>query len=95
MFLAGRQSFLGPYNYLSNHGVDPSERFEILDILKRNPEDTERLDRFGVDYICRRDDDQDLTFSISSSSRKWARATRIGMYTVWQRRWEGNRSGVT
>jgi hypothetical protein len=88
MFLAGRQSFLGPYNYLSNHGVDPSERFEILDILKANVDNTDRLDKFKVDYICKRDGDQDLTLKFPPGSKKWKQAVRIGAFTVWQRLWE-------
>jgi hypothetical protein len=85
LIFAGRQTFLGPYNYLSNHGVDPTERYQILDGMKKDPDDTTGVDRFNVDYICGLDGDEWGDFPIKRKSVKWTNVTRIGRFTIWKR----------
>jgi hypothetical protein len=82
MCLAGRQTFMGPYNYLSNHGVDPGERFRIMDILRSNADEVRVLDKFKVEYVCVRDG---YNFRIPETSREWKKLVRYGMFTVYQR----------
>jgi hypothetical protein len=83
--LAGRQAFIGPYNYLSNHGVDPGRRYQIMDRLVVNPEDTKLIDEFNVTYVCQADMQREFRLKIADGSTKWAKKVRIGQYTVWQR----------
>jgi hypothetical protein len=80
--LAGRQTFMGPYNYLSNHGVDPGSRFQIMDRLKANPDDVRWIEPFKVEYVCLRDG---FALKIPDVSREWKKVARFGSFTVWQR----------
>jgi hypothetical protein len=85
LMFAGRQTFLGPYNYLSTHGVDPGERFDILHRMKTNPDDTTAIDRFNVEFICGLDGDEWGDFPIQPESLKWKKMARFGRFTVWKR----------
>jgi hypothetical protein len=85
LVLAGRQTFLGPYNYLSNHGVDPGARYQIMDRMVVNPDNTDQLDRYNVSYICQSDWQRDFHLRISDNSSKWKKRVRIGDYTIWER----------
>jgi hypothetical protein len=83
--LAGRQTFLGPYNYLSNHGVDPGIRYQIMDLLVENPENTAHLDRYNVSYLCQTNGQREFFLKISDKSEKWKKRVEIGRYTIWER----------
>jgi hypothetical protein len=83
--LAGRQTFFGPYNWLSNHGIDPGEKYQVMDGLKRNPEDVARLDKWHIDYVCMVEGENHWPMRIADNSQKWKRLVKIGRYTVWER----------
>jgi hypothetical protein len=91
--LAGRQVVLGYRGWIGSHNLDESERLRAIGALAKDPDATELIDEFDVEWLCLcSDDSQEVTFKVEESSVKWKLEYRSERCEVWKRfdRWDGD-----
>lgn len=82
--LAGRQTVLGYPGWLVSHGLEGSKRKNMITNLIYYPDNTDRSDAFGVDYICSRSKSSGLHFHPRDST-KWRRIFSMADIKIFKR----------
>jgi len=84
--LAGRQTLVGYRGWLISHGINDDERLKVISGLKKNPDNTEAVDKFGVDYVClMKSNEYAIEFAPNISLGKWKVIYQSYNYKIFKR----------
>jgi hypothetical protein len=84
--LAGRQVLRGYLGWMVSHNLDDQRRTEGIEELVRDPERTDIIDEFNVEYLCLSlFNSNEITFRISENSTKWKLEYSSKQYELWKR----------
>jgi hypothetical protein len=84
--LAKRQVLLGYRGWIGSHNLDEVVRLDAIHSLAKNPDSTDLIDEFNVEWLCLCiGDSEEMTFRPGVSSVKWKREYESEGCEVWKR----------